>query len=148
MTHEAGGLTSLKLGEPPKVIVRILSAEQQAAGAVEQTPELTVWAGETVRAFVKVERSNHDGLVELGKEDSGRNMPHGVFVDNIGLNGLMLLSGQTEREFFITTAAWVPETSRLFHLKSNVDGITSLPVMLHVRHRTAPAGSDADVGNN
>lgn len=148
VTHEAGGLTSLKLGEPPKVIVRILSAEQQAAGAVEQTPELTVWAGETVRAFVKVERSNHDGLVELGKEDSGRNMPHGVFVDNIGLNGLMLLSGQTEREFFITTAAWVPETSRLFHLKSNVDGITSLPVMLHVRHRTAPAGSEADVGNN
>ncbi len=148
VTHEAGGLKSLKVGEPPKVIVRILSAEQQAAGAVEQTPELTVWAGETVRAFLKVERSNHDGLVELGKEDSGRNMPHGVFVDNIGLNGLMLLSGQTEREFFITTADWVPETSRLFHLKSNVDGITSLPVMLHVRHRAGVARSDAGRGEN
>ena len=148
LIHEAGGLKSLKVGEPPKVIVRILSAEQQAAGAVEQTPELTVWAGETVRAFVKVERTNHDGLVELGKEDSGRNMPHGVFVDNIGLNGLMLLSGQTEREFFITTADWVPETNRLFHLKSNVDGITSLPVMLHVRHRAAPAGSGADGSSN
>ncbi len=143
VTHEAGGLKSLKVGEPPKVIVRILSAEQQAAGAAEQTPELTVWAGETVRAFLKVERSKHDGLVEFGKEDSGRNMPHGVFVDNIGLNGLMLLSGQNEREFFITTADWVPETSRLFHLKSNVDGITSLPVMLHVRRRTAVAGGVA-----
>ncbi|MEJ7593153.1 MAG: hypothetical protein WKF77_16530 [Planctomycetaceae bacterium] len=148
VAHEAGGLKAFKVGEPPKVIVRILSAEQQAAGAVEQTPELTVWAGETMRAFLRVERSNHDGLVEFGKEDSGRNMPHGVFVDNIGLNGLMLLSGQTEREFFITTADWVPETSRLFHLKSNVDGITSLPVMLHVRHRAAPAGSDADPGVN
>jgi len=147
MTHEAGGLKSLKVAEPPKVVVRILSAEQQAAGAAEQTPELTVWAGETVRAFLKVERSNHDGLVEFGKEDSGRNMPHGVFVDNIGLNGLMLLSGQNEREFFITTAAWVPETSRLFHLKSNVDGITSLPVMLHVRHRGVPAGSGAEGGS-
>ena len=141
VTHEAGGLKSLSVGAPPKVIVRILSSEQQAAGTVEQTPELTVWAGETVRAFLRVERQNHDGLIELGKEDSGRNMPHGVFVDNIGLNGLMLLSGQTEREFFITTADWVPETSRLFHLKSNVDGITSLPVMLHVRHRTVPGGS-------
>ena len=130
------------------MIVRILSAEQQLAGANEQTPELTVWAGETVHAFLKVERRSHDGLVEFGKEDSGRNMPHGVFVDNIGLNGLMLLSGQTEREFFITTAAWVPETNRLFHLKSNVDGITSLPVMLHVRHRTAVAGSDEDRGEN
>ncbi len=148
VTHEAGGLKSLKVGEAPKVIVRILSAEQQAAGAVEQTPELTVWAGETVHAFLKVERNSHEGLVEFGKEDSGRNMPHGVFVDNIGLNGLMLLSGQTEREFFITTAAWVPETSRLFHLKSNIDGITSLPVMLHVRHRTSVAESGAGRGEN
>ncbi len=133
--HEAGGLKSLKLGKAPKVMVRILSAEQQAEGSAEQTPELTVWAGETLRAFIKVQRLDYDGLVEFGKEDAGRNMPHGVFVDNIGLNGLMLLSGQTEREFFITTASWVPETDRLFHLKSGVDGITSLPVMLHVRHR-------------
>jgi len=137
VNHEAGGLKTLKLGGDPKVFVRILSAEQQAAGAVEQTPEITVWAGETVHALLRVERKNHGGLVEFGKEDSGRNMPHGVFVDNIGLNGLMLLSGQTEREIFITTAPWVPETSRLFHLKSNVDGIASLPVMLHVRHRNA-----------
>ena len=141
VVHEAGGLKTLTVGEAPKVVVHILSAEQQAAGGSEQTPELSVWAGETVRAFIKVERSKHDGLVEFGKEDSGRNMPHGVFVDNIGLNGLMLLSGQNEREFFITTADWVPETSRLFHLKTNVDGITSIPVMLHVRHRTAVAGN-------
>ena len=143
VTHAAGGLKSLKLGEAPKVIVRILSVEQRAAGSIEQTPELTVWAGETLRAYIQVERSNHDGLVEFGKEDSGRNMPHGVFVDNIGLNGLMLLSGQTEREFFITTAEWVPETSRLFHLKSSIDGITSLPVMLHVRHRNLAASQAA-----
>ena len=75
-------------------------------------------------------------------------MPHGVFVDNIGLNGLMLLSGQTEREFFITTADWVPETSRLFHLKSSVDGITSIPVMLHVRHRKPAASDVATVKGN
>ena len=146
--HEAGGLKALKIGEAPKVIVRILSAEQLAAGATEQTPELTVWAGETVRAFLKVERSNHDDLVKFGNEDSGRNMPHGVFVDNIGLNGLMLLSGQTEREFFITTADWVPETSRLFHLKSNVDGITSLPVMIYVRHRAHVGESGASLGED
>lgn len=148
VTHEIGGLKSLKLAEAPKIFVRILSAEQQAAGASEQTPELTVWAGETVNAFIKVERRNFDGLVEFGKEDSGRNMPHGVFVDNIGLNGLMLLSGQTEREFFITTADWVPETSRLFHLKSSVDGITSIPVILHVRHRKPAASDVARVNGN
>ena len=142
ITHELGGLKTLKVGDAAKVVVRILSAEQHATGVAEQTPELTIWAGETVRAFIKVERNKHDDLVELGKEDAGRNMPHGVFVDNIGLNGLMLLSGQTEREFFITTAEWVPETIRLFHLKTNVDGITSIPVMLHVRHRNIVAGGE------
>lgn len=136
VVHEIGGLKSLAVVQNPKVLVRILTAEQIAAGNSEHTPELTVWAGETVRAHLKVERLDHTGLVEFGKEDSGRNMPHGVFVDNIGLNGLMLLEGQSEREFFITTAKWVPESSRPFYLKSNVDGgITSLPVMLHVRHR-------------
>ena len=45
-----------------------------------------------------------EGPVSFGKEDAGRNLPHGVFVDNIGLNGLMLLEGQNEREFFITAS--------------------------------------------
>jgi hypothetical protein len=103
-----------------------------------------VYAGETARAYLKVERLDHTGLVEFGKEDSGRNMPHGVFVDNIGLNGLMLLEGQNEREFFITAAKWVPESSRPFYLKSNVDGgITTFPVMLHIRHRTSEPAATA-----
>jgi len=134
--HDIGGLKSLKLADTPKVTIRIVSVEQHQAGLSDHTSELTVWAGETTRAILKVDRNDHQGLVEFGKEDSGRNLPHGVFVDNIGLNGLMLLEGQNEREFFITAAKWVPETSRPFYLKSNVEGgITSLPVMIHVRHR-------------
>ncbi len=142
--HDIGGLKSLKLAEKPKVLVRILTSEQQATGSSEHTSELTVYAGETARAFLKVERLDHTGLVEFGKEDSGRNMPHGVFVDNIGLNGLMLLEGQNEREIFITAAKWVPESSRPFYLKSNVDGgITSFPVMLHIRHRASEPAATA-----
>jgi hypothetical protein len=140
VNHDIGGLKSLKLADTPRVTVRIVNIEQHQAGLSDHTPELTVWAGETIRAIMKVDRKDHEGLVEFGKEDSGRNLPHGVFVDNIGLNGLMLLQGQNEREFFITAAKWVPETSRPFYLKSNVEGgITSLPVMIHVRHRLEPA---------
>lgn len=84
VVHNIGGLKSLAIAEKPKIAVRILTAEQQASDQNEHTPELTVWAGETVRAFLKVDRLDHTGLVEFGKEDSGRNMPHGVFVDNIG----------------------------------------------------------------
>jgi hypothetical protein len=46
-----------------------------------------------------------------------------------------------EREFFITAAKWVPETTRLFHLRTEVEGQqTSWPVVLHVR--TAPGATE------
>ena len=84
---------------------------------------------------MRLERNGFDGEVKLGIEHAGRNLPHGVFVDNIGLNGLTLLAGEAEREFFITAAKWVPETTRLFHLRAEVEGNqTSWPVVLQVRN--------------
>ena len=59
-----------------------------------------------------------------------------MYVDNIGLNGLTLLQGETERTFFITAAKWLSETTRPFHLRSEVEGNqTSWPVILHIRNR-------------
>ena len=134
LEHEISGLKTLELLQAPPIRVIIRTDQQRTAGLDEHTSELTVQPGTTIKAWLRVERINHTGLVEFGKEDAGRNLPHGVFVDNIGLNGLMLLDGQTEREVFITTAPWVPEQSRPFYLKSNIaGGITTLPVMLHVR---------------
>jgi hypothetical protein len=98
--------------------------------------ELIVAPGQTITAKVRIERNEFKERVEFGGFDSGRNLPHGVYVDNIGLNGLMIVEGQIEREFFITAAKWVPEQSRLFHLQSKVDGNqTSWPVILHVRRQ-------------
>ncbi len=134
VTHELPGLEELTLKQDPKVRVAIVT--DSSAGDGSSPNRLVIHPGETIQAKLRVERIAHDGLVNFGKEDSGRNLPHGTFVDNIGLNGLMLLDGQTEREFFITAADWVPETSRTFFLKSDIDGITSLPVILEVR----PAG--------
>ncbi|MCA9059223.1 MAG: hypothetical protein KDA85_12010, partial [Planctomycetaceae bacterium] len=136
VSHECGTLKSLKLAgaAPIRVVIQSIDQTNINEGPI---PELTVFAGETLRAWVRVDRKDFDGLVLFGKEDSGRNLPHGVIVDNIGLNGLMLLEGQSEREIFITAARWVPETSRTFFLKSNVGGaITSHPVVLHVRQRS------------
>ncbi|MCA9084808.1 MAG: hypothetical protein KDA81_12165 [Planctomycetaceae bacterium] len=127
--REIGTLKELKLVTDPKIRLTIIDpqADQQ------EVPSLTIYPGQTVRAVLKVERINHKGVISFGKEDAGRNMPHGVFVDNIGLNGLLLLEDQSEREFFVTAAKWVPESSTLFHINSNIDGISSHPVMLHVR---------------
>ncbi|MFM8702603.1 MAG: hypothetical protein ACKOHG_01830, partial [Planctomycetia bacterium] len=63
----------------------------------------------------------------------GRNLPHGVYVDNIGLNGLLIEEGRHEREFFITAAPKAPPGRRLFHLRTAVDGgQTSPPAVLNV----------------
>jgi hypothetical protein len=87
-----------------------------------------------------VERNGFDGEIKLGGESAGRNLPHGVFVDNIGLNGLTLLQGESERRFFITAAKIVAETKRPFHLKAEVEGNqTSWPVLLNVRASKDPA---------
>ena len=68
---------------------------------------------------MKLERNGYDGEVKFGTEFAGRNLPHGVYVDNIGLNGVTLLKGDTERTFFLTARKWVPEQSRLFHLRAD-----------------------------
>ncbi len=131
-TQEVNNLGEIKLAPKAKVLVHLATIDGQSAA--EGPLELTVAPGQTIKARVIAERNGHNGIITFGKEDSGRNLPHGVFVDNIGLNGLMLRAGQNEREFFITAAKWAPNQSRTFHLMARVDGNqTTLPVVLHVK---------------
>ena len=131
VVKEAITLGELKLTEKPKVLSRVIAP---SGGA--EVAELFISPGETISAIVQVERNGFDGEITFGSAFAGRNLPHGVYVDNIGLNGMTLLKGETQREFFITAAKWVPETTRPFHLRAEVEGNqTSWPVMLHVRNR-------------
>jgi hypothetical protein len=144
-------LGELKLGEKPKILVRVRAATDQPmpaataeAGKADGLVHLFIRPGETIPAIVTVERNGFDGEITFGGDDSGRNLPHGVYVDNIGLSGMTLLRNESERQFFITAAKWVPETVRLFHLRAKVEGNqTSLPVMLHVHSGSAPANVSA-----
>ncbi len=144
VTHDVNNLGEIKLSGPPKLRVRLLAAaggKEDAAGkedeAKEAAPlELVIAPGETIMARVRVERLDFKNRVSFGNDDAGRNLPHGVYVDNIGLNGLMIVKGQTERTFYLTAASWTPETTRLFHLRATDDGgQASAPVILHVRKR-------------
>jgi len=92
--------------------------------------ELTIAPGQTIPAWLKIKRNGHDDLVTFTVE----NLPHGVIVDNIGLNGVLIPKGENEREVFLTAAKWVPETDRLcFAIENQAGKQTSLPVLLHVR---------------
>jgi len=138
--HELGNLGDLQLGLAPKVSVEILpSADRTFVREVEGQPiEFTLRPGQTITAKVRATRHDFAGRIELGNEDSGRNLPHGVYVDNIGLNGLLIVEGQTERDFFITASKVAKPTTRLFHLRARADdGQASRPVLLRIE----PAGS-------
>ena len=139
------GPQELTVKADPKIQVRIeglplaakSDSQQDVPTAADNaaTNEITVLQirpGQTIQAMAKIDRLKHTGIISFGKEDSGRNLPHGVFVDNIGLNGLLLLEGQSDRDFFITAAKWVKPSRTTFFLKSNIDGITTLPVVLEV----------------
>ena len=143
VVKELGTLGELKLAEKPKVTVAILPGPD--ASAVRQVPgeplTLLVRPGSTTAARVKAERHDFPNRIEVGNADAGRNLPHGVYVDNIGLNGLLIVEGQTEREFFITASPVAKPGRRLFHLKAGPDGgQCSTPVLVEVLPPDTVAG--------
>jgi hypothetical protein len=111
--------------------------------APDDAPPLTslrIKPGETISAKLVIERGeagseiSFAGDISFGGDDSGRNLPHGCFVDNIGLNGLLIPNGQSTREVFITAAPIAAPQTRWFHLRANVDGNpTTLPIELIVQ---------------
>lgn len=135
VAHELGALGDLQLGKPPKLTVEILAGTDRAH--VRETPgqplEFTIRPGETITARVRAVRHDFKDRIELGNEDSGRNLPHGLYVDNIGLNGLLIVEGQTERDFFITAAPMAQPGVRQFHLRARGDdGQVSRPAIIRV----------------
>ncbi|QDV51874.1 c-type cytochrome domain-containing protein [Gimesia fumaroli] len=150
LTHAVNPLGIAQQLPKPKLIIRMVSLKTNpltvAGDNLEQIPdkplELTIHPGETIAAKVLLLRNGYNGVVSFGREYAGRNLPHGVYVDNIGLNGLLLLDNMKERTFYLTAAKWVPETTRLFHLQAAQDGKqTSIPVLLHVKRRDKLAAS-------
>lgn len=110
----------VKVNEKPAMPLKLVGLEQDAT-----TPalgELVIRPGQTISAKLVIERGDNLGDISFGGDDSGRNLPHGCYVDNVGLSGLLIPAGQSTREVFITAAPWVPEQVRPFHLRANVDG--------------------------
>jgi hypothetical protein len=155
--REMDSFSKIELAKESQVLVRVLPVDDkevhsgnmpamELAGAppapegplpvVAEPLELSIAPGETIAARVRLDRRGFDGEVSLGGFDAGRNLPHGVYVDNIGLNGLTILQDQNERIFFITADDWVPEQTRTFHLKASSPGNpTSQPVILRVQRK-------------
>jgi hypothetical protein len=135
VTKDVNDFGKIKLGEKPKLFVFL---EPKAGPIMTDTNstsspkpfELTVTPGGSVSAWLKVRRNGHEELITFSVE----NLPFGVIVDNIGLNGVLIPKGENERQIFFTCEKWVPDTDRLCYAVEGQTGRqTSLPLLLHVR---------------
>jgi hypothetical protein len=100
----------------------------------EKPQEITLAPGGSVPAWIKVQRHGHDDLITF----TGENLPHGVIIDNIGLNGVLIPKDESRRQIFLGCEKWVPDTDRLFYIKAAQAGDpASLPVLMHVRRSSA-----------
>jgi len=130
VTREVNNFGKPTLAEKPKVTVHL----EPAAGAGRAVPgkpfEFTLTAGRRTPARLRIERNGHEDLVTFQVD----NLPHGVIVDDIGLNGVLIPKGENERQIFFHAERWVPETDRLAHAIENQAGRqTSLPILVKVR---------------
>ena len=103
-------------------------------------PEVVIAPGTMTTARLIVQRRNFDARIRFNVN----NLPHGVIVEDIGLNGVLIPEKQTERTIYLRAEAWVPETVRLFHAVATVEGNqVSLPMRLRVRHHAVAKPGDA-----
>ena len=135
VTKEVNSLGKIKLGTKPKLLVAMEPYDKEATNFVERAIsdkplEITIAPGQSIPAWLKIKREGFDDVVTFTVES----LPHGVIVDNIGLNGVLIPADKSKRQIFLTAAKWVPEVDRLcFAEAKQADNPTSLPVLLHVR---------------
>jgi WD40 repeat protein len=130
VTKDVNRITSAKLAVKPKVIVHLEPAE------------LTIAPGTTITATLRVDRNGFKGRVQFDVQ----NLPHGVIVDNIGLNGILIPEDQDQRQLFLQAAGWVPETDRTCFAEAKNLGAdpaggnqSSRPLLLKVRQPSTVA---------
>jgi hypothetical protein len=107
---------------------------------VPPIPEVVIAPGTTTTCKLSINRRGFTGSLEFEVND----LPHGVIVDNIGLNGILIPEGQSEQTVYLTAAPWVAPIDRLFvAVAKGAGGQASLPVWLRVRRAGVSAKSEA-----
>jgi len=131
VTRKVGTFGEIKLGDKPKLFVTIAPFGDTATSG--DMSVITIPAGTTIKCKLRVKRNGHEGVIGFGKEEAANNLPHGVYVGNTGLNGVLLRAGQNERTVFITAEPWVQTTERpIFFEADAAEKPTSPPLMLRV----------------
>ena len=142
IVEQLGDLGTIKLDRQPKLDIRVVLDNKSFES--DGLPVLLVPAGKTIKCRLEVTRKGHEGVIGFGREEAAWNIPHGLYVDNIGLNGVLMLANENQRDVFITCEPWVHAQERPIFFEAIIDGRpTSKPMML----RVIPSESDPLVLN-
>ncbi|HWN94315.1 MAG TPA: hypothetical protein VNT99_04730 [Methylomirabilota bacterium] len=135
VTKDISSLGQIKVADAPKLFVHFepftSASETNIVEAPEDKPfEITLSPGQMIPAWLKIRRNGHKELVTFQIE----NLPFGVIVDNIGLNGVLIPKDDNDREIYLTCARWVGDMERLcYAIEQNAGRQTSRPLILKVR---------------
>lgn len=138
VTRSVNSLGMIKLGPAPK-FVAFLEADQEGRPKPRagMEPEvITVSPGKITKAWIRVQRQGDEGIINFDVHS----LPHGVIINDIGLNGVQVRAKETEREIEFVCAKWVPEQERLAHAcvssaRTEADSgglVTSFPVRIKI----------------
>ncbi len=140
INQPVNNLGNVKRADRPKLVPFLELVDAPSATLAEKPDstvttfpdpaELTIQPGGTVTARLRVERDGFKGRVPFEVQ----NLPHGVIVDDIGLSGILIVEGTTERTMTLRAEPWVKPQTRLFHAVAKVEGEqVTLPMILHVK---------------
>ncbi len=139
VTKDSGKAMAIALLDKQMLRVQLKPDGESGKMSEDGVLEFTIRPGETITAIVAAERNGVEGDIQFGKEDAGRNLPFGVYVDNIGLNGLMLQPEESEKRLFITASKVTAPGVRDFHLQTPAGGGHTTQ---RVRLRVLEAGNE------
>lgn len=142
ITHDAGTFGKVTLGAAPKFII-VMEPDVGGKAVMReikdetQPLEITLVPGQTVKAWIRAVRQGNDGLINLDVHG----LPHGVIVDDIGLNGVQIREKENERPIFFRAANWVKDQDKLIHAalssarnEHDSAGLqTSFPILMKIR---------------
>ena len=142
ITHDAGTFGKVTLGAAPKFII-VMEPDVGGKAVMReikdetQPLEITLVPGQAVKAWIRAVRLKDDGIINLDVHG----LPHGVIVDDIGLNGVQIREKENERPIFFRAANWVKDQDKLIHAalssaRNEHDSAalqTSFPILLKIR---------------
>ncbi|MDB6118936.1 MAG: translocation protein TolB [Verrucomicrobiaceae bacterium] len=146
LSHAVNNFGKVEPAAKPGFIANLEpSLNDQAVKRTGSQPQvITIVPGRLASAFIRVERNGNEGILNFDVH----NLPHGIIVDDIGLNGIQVREKENDREIRFACAKWVPEQERLIHAtvssaRAEADSAglaTSFPVRLRVVKEATVAG--------